>query len=47
MEKKDSISRDRMANLEKLVLIKFTEDTMIVPKETAWFETFEEKTDKI
>ena len=36
-----------MANLDILVLIKFTEDTFIVPKDSAWFETYEEGTEKI
>jgi palmitoyl-protein thioesterase len=30
--------RDRMLKLEKLQLIKFSDDTMIIPKETAWFQ---------
>lgn len=40
-ERKDNVSaiaRDRFLSLEKLVLIKFSEDTTLVPKESAFFE---------
>jgi palmitoyl-protein thioesterase len=30
----------RILDLEKVVLIKFTKDTMIIPRETAWFEFY-------
>ena len=29
-----------MASLNKLILIKFTEDTMVVPSESSWFGFF-------
>jgi palmitoyl-protein thioesterase len=32
---------DRFSSLEKIVLIKFADDTMIVPRETAWFESYD------
>ncbi len=34
--------KERFTLLEKVVLIKFSEDTMILPKETAWFEFYDE-----
>jgi len=34
---KDEKAKERMLNLEKMVLIMFNKDTMIEPKETAWF----------
>ncbi len=36
-----------MLDLENLTLIKFAEDTMIVPKETAWFQSYKENTTEI
>lgn len=33
----------KMSDLEKLILIKFEKDTMIIPKETAWFQFYNEK----
>lgn len=36
-----------MLNLEKMVLIMFNKDTMIEPKETAWFQTFKENTNEL
>ena len=32
-----SIIKENYENLEKILLIKFEDDTMIIPKETAWF----------
>ena len=36
----DQKSKDRFMNIEKLILIKFNQDTMIIPKETAWFQAY-------
>ena len=36
-----------MLKLEKMVLVMFSKDTMIIPKESAWFESYFEKTDTI
>jgi len=38
--------RENFKTLEKLVLIKFSNDTVLIPKETAWFE-FYDKDDNI
>lgn len=35
--KKLSIIKQKFSLLEKIVLVKFDQDTMIIPKETAWF----------
>ncbi len=40
-DEKNNEYKKRMEDLEKVVLIKFTEDTMIIPRETAWFEFYE------
>jgi palmitoyl-protein thioesterase len=40
-DKNDSY-KERFSNLEKIVLIKFSEDSMIIPKETAWFQFYDE-----
>jgi palmitoyl-protein thioesterase len=37
-EEKNPDYKERILGLEKLVLIKFSKDTMILPKETAWFQ---------
>lgn len=42
-EEKDSNKKDRFSALEQIVLIKFSKDTMILPKETAWFQFVDEK----
>jgi len=34
--------KQRFTLLEKVVLIKFSKDTMILPKETAWFQFYDE-----
>jgi palmitoyl-protein thioesterase len=39
--------KKRFQNLEKIALIKFTEDTMIIPGQTAWFQFFNEKEEVI
>lgn len=39
-EIKNQSYKDRILNLEKVVLIKFSSDTMIIPKETAWFQYY-------
>jgi hypothetical protein len=36
-----------MLDLEKVVLIMFTLDTEIIPKETAWFMSYKETTEEI
>jgi palmitoyl-protein thioesterase len=41
-EEKKNSHKDRFVNLEKVVLIKFSEDTMIIPRETAWFQFYDE-----
>jgi len=41
-EKNESY-KERFSALEKTVLIKFSEDTMIIPKETAWFQFYNDK----
>ena len=40
-EAKNQSYKDRMLGLERMILIKFTEDTMIIPKETAWFQFYD------
>jgi palmitoyl-protein thioesterase len=35
---KNPLYKEKILNLEKVVLIKFSIDSMILPKETAWFE---------
>ncbi len=35
--------KNRIINLEKVVLIKFSADTMIIPGETAWFSFYDSK----
>ena len=37
---KNQVLKDRMLGLEKMLLIMFTKDTMILPKETAWFQSY-------
>ena len=39
---RDESVRSKMLQLEKMVLIKYHNDTMIYPKETAWFEMLDE-----
>jgi palmitoyl-protein thioesterase len=38
---KNQTYKEKFSNLEKVVLIKFSEDTMIIPKETAWFQFYD------
>ena len=38
---KTYIYKQRFSSLEKLVLIKFSKDKMIIPKETAWFQFYD------
>jgi len=45
-EYKSETYKERMLELENMVLIKFSDDTMIIPKETAWFQFFDEQ-DKV
>ena len=40
---KDTSRKERFMNLENLVLIKFSSDSMIIPRETAWFQFYNEK----
>ena len=40
---KNSFYKQRFSELEKLVLISFAQDGMILPKQTAWFESYNEK----
>ncbi len=35
--------KEKFMKLEKMLLIKFESDTMIIPRETAWFEFYNEK----
>jgi palmitoyl-protein thioesterase len=35
--------KNKIMSLEKMVLIKFEKDTMIIPRETAWFQFYNEK----
>lgn len=37
------IYRDRLSSLNKFVMVKFEQDKMIVPKDTAWFGYLNEK----
>ena len=39
---KNASYKERFSGLEKVLLIKFSEDTMIIPKETAWFQFYDE-----
>ena len=39
---KNNSYKERFSNLEKVLLIKFAKDTMIIPKETAWFQFYDE-----
>ncbi len=39
-EKKNENYKQRFLALEKVVMIKFSQDTMIIPKETAWFQFY-------
>jgi palmitoyl-protein thioesterase len=39
---KNNSYKERFSNLEKVLLIKFSKDTMIIPKETAWFQFYDE-----
>ena len=39
-QEKMSSHKERFTALEKVVLIKFSEDTMIIPRETAWFQFY-------
>ena len=41
-KERDTVIKERMLQLEKMVLIKYHNDTMIYPKETAWFEMLDE-----
>jgi palmitoyl-protein thioesterase len=43
---KNNEYKERMLNLERMVLIKFSGDSMIIPKETAWFQ-FNDKNGKL
>lgn len=38
---KNNSYKQRFQNLEKVILIKFDSDTMIIPKETAWFQFYD------
>ena len=40
-DNKTSRHKDRFMALQKVVLIKFSEDTMIIPRETAWFQFYD------
>lgn len=46
-ENVSEIAKERFQKLEKLVLIKFSEDTTLVPKESAFFEEIDPITDTI
>ncbi|GMT19500.1 hypothetical protein PFISCL1PPCAC_10797, partial [Pristionchus fissidentatus] len=35
--------KKNLANLEQLILVKFTEDTMVVPRDSSWFGFYKEK----
>jgi hypothetical protein len=37
-----ALKKERFSDLNKVMLIKFEDDTMIYPKETAWFQTLDE-----
>ncbi|KAJ2857507.1 hypothetical protein J3B02_000945 [Coemansia erecta] len=37
MEKREGVYRDRLRELEKMVLVKFSDDGLIYPAESAWF----------
>jgi palmitoyl-protein thioesterase len=38
-----AFKKERFSDLNKVMLIKFEDDTMIYPKETAWFQTLDEE----
>ncbi len=40
---KDDSRRERLISIKKMHLVMFTKDTMIIPKETAWFGYWNEK----
>ena len=40
----DLQSKARFQSLDKCILIKFEQDTMIIPRETAWFQSFKQGT---
>lgn len=42
-KEKNSSYKERFSNLDRVLLIKFTKDTMIIPRETAHFEFYDEK----
>ena len=44
---KNQVLKDRMLGLEKMVLVMFTKDTMILPKETAWFQSYFENSEDL
>jgi palmitoyl-protein thioesterase len=46
-ENKNKNYKNRFGSLDKLVLIKFSNDTMVVPKESEWFEFYGENEDKV
>lgn len=39
---KSETSKTRLESIDKMVLIKFEKDTILVPKETAWFQFYNE-----
>ncbi|KAK8442651.1 hypothetical protein ACI3L0_001119 [Candidozyma auris] len=39
----DTLAKERFGKLEKLVLVKFSKDTTLVPKESAWFQEVDPK----
>ena len=41
-EKKNASYKQRFMALDRVVLIKFSRDTMIIPKETAWFQFYDQ-----
>ncbi|EKX51030.1 palmitoyl protein thioesterase [Guillardia theta CCMP2712] len=45
LEEKKAVYRDRILSLNKLVLVKFQNDTVVVPRESTWFEFYQEGQD--
>ncbi|ANM66489.1 alpha/beta-Hydrolases superfamily protein [Arabidopsis thaliana] len=42
-DERNSTFKDRFTNLHNLVLVMFESDTMLIPKETAWFGYYEDE----
>uniref|UniRef100_A0A7S0NFJ3 Palmitoyl-protein thioesterase 1 n=1 Tax=Hanusia phi TaxID=3032 RepID=A0A7S0NFJ3_9CRYP len=45
-EDKKATYRDRILSLDKMVLVKFLNDTVVVPRESTWFEFYQDGQDE-